>query len=60
MHIVVLGAGPAGMAAAWRLSQLGCRVTLLEKDSAVGGMAKTIAVVREIKLSSPIRSSGFG
>jgi protoporphyrinogen oxidase len=44
VHIVVLGAGPAGMAAAWRLSQLGCRATLLEKADAVGGMAKTIAV----------------
>src|SRR6267142_360928 len=40
--IVVLGAGPAGMTAAWRLSQLGYPVTVLEKDSAVGGMGKTI------------------
>src|SRR5579862_9687782 len=32
------------MAAAWRLSQLGQRVTVLEKASTVGGMAKTIAV----------------
>ena len=42
--IVVLGAGPAGMAAAWRLSELGRRVTVLEKDGAVGGMGKTITV----------------
>jgi len=42
--IVVLGAGPAGMAAAWRLSELGHTVVVLEKDSAVGGMGKTIAV----------------
>src|SRR6266581_5173871 len=42
--IVVLGAGPAGMSAAWRLSELGYPVTVLEKDSAVGGMGKTIAV----------------
>src|SRR5881275_334932 len=41
-RIVVLGAGPAGMAAAWRLSELGHRVTVLEKDGAVGGMGKTI------------------
>ncbi len=32
------------MAAAWRLSELGCRVTVLEKDTAVGGMGKTIAI----------------
>jgi len=43
-HVVVLGAGPAGIAAAWRLSTLGYRVTVLERDSAVGGMGKTITV----------------
>src|SRR5947207_5761929 len=32
------------MAAAWRLSELGEKVVVLEKDSAVGGMGKTIAV----------------
>ena len=32
------------MAAAWRLSELGCPVTVLEKDGAVGGMGKTITV----------------
>jgi protoporphyrinogen oxidase len=32
------------MAAAWRLSELGRVVTVLEKDRAVGGMGKTIAV----------------
>jgi protoporphyrinogen oxidase len=44
--VVVLGAGPAGMAAAWRLSQLGVPVTVLEKDTAVGGMGKTITLGR--------------
>ena len=42
--IVVLGAGPAGMSAAWRLSELGYPVVVLEKDTAVGGMGKTITV----------------
>src|SRR5881296_27723 len=42
--IVVLGAGPAGMAAAWRLSELGERVVVVEKDAAVGGMGKTITL----------------
>jgi protoporphyrinogen oxidase len=42
--IVVLGAGPAGMSAAWRLSRLGYRVTVLERDAAVGGMGKTITL----------------
>jgi protoporphyrinogen oxidase len=43
-HVVILGAGPAGISAAWRLSTLGYRVTVLEKDTAVGGMGKTIAL----------------
>ena len=43
-NIVVLGAGPAGISAAWRLSTLGYSVTVLEKDTAVGGMAKTIGL----------------
>ena len=42
--IVVLGAGPAGISAAWRLSALGYPVTVLERDGAVGGMGKTITV----------------
>jgi protoporphyrinogen oxidase len=42
--VVVLGAGPAGLSAAWRLAQLGRRVTVLEQADAVGGMGKTIAL----------------
>jgi protoporphyrinogen oxidase len=43
-HVVVLGAGPAGISAAWRLAERGIHVTVLEKDGAVGGMGKTIKV----------------
>jgi protoporphyrinogen oxidase len=42
--VVVLGAGPAGISAAWRLAERGIPVTVLERDSAVGGMGKTITV----------------
>ena len=42
--IVILGAGPAGISAAWRLSALGHPVVVLERDGAVGGMGKTIRV----------------
>ena len=42
--VVILGAGPAGMSAAWRLTKLGYPVTVLERDSAVGGMGRTIKV----------------
>ena len=43
-RVVILGAGPAGITAAWRLSELGYPVTVLERDDAVGGMARTIPV----------------
>ncbi len=40
----MLGAGPAGISAAWRLAERGISVTVLERDAAVGGMGKTITV----------------
>ena len=40
-HIAVLGAGPAGLMAAWRLRQAGFAVTLFEQESVVGGMCAT-------------------
>jgi protoporphyrinogen oxidase len=43
-HIVILGAGPAGISAAWRLTKHGYQVTVLERDGAVGGMGRTIKV----------------
>ena len=42
--VVILGAGPAGISAAWRLTKLGFPVTVLERDNAVGGMGRTIQV----------------
>ncbi|MDN6697868.1 MAG: glutamate synthase subunit beta [Lacticaseibacillus paracasei] len=35
--IAVVGSGPAGIAAAWRLNQLGHAVTLFERDDRFGG-----------------------
>jgi protoporphyrinogen oxidase len=43
-RIAILGAGPAGMSAAWRLSELGYPVTVFERDNAVGGMGRTISI----------------
>jgi len=43
-RVVILGGGPAGISAAWRLSKLGVPTTVIERDSAVGGMGKTIKV----------------
>ncbi len=41
-HIAVLGGGPAGLMAAWELIEAGCKVTILERDSKVGGMCATL------------------
>ena len=41
-QIVILGAGPAGMAAAFRLHGSNRGFSIIEKDSNVGGLAKTI------------------
>jgi protoporphyrinogen oxidase len=38
-HVVVLGAGPAGVGAAYRLAEKGFRVTVLEAQDRVGGNA---------------------
>lgn len=40
-QIVVIGAGPAGLTAAYELVKLGAGVAVLEKDSIVGGLART-------------------
>ena len=39
MHTVVLGAGLAGLSSAYEIAKAGGRVTILEKDDFVGGMA---------------------
>ncbi|MBI3694204.1 MAG: NAD(P)/FAD-dependent oxidoreductase [Acidobacteria bacterium] len=40
--IIIIGAGPAGLTAAYELSKAGVRSTILEKDSVVGGIARTV------------------
>jgi protoporphyrinogen oxidase len=39
---VVIGAGPAGLTAAWLLVRHGARPLILEKDTQVGGIARTV------------------
>jgi len=42
-HVVVMGAGPAGLSAAYELTRHGTPVTVIEKDAdTVGGIARTL------------------
>jgi protoporphyrinogen oxidase len=41
---LVLGAGPAGLTAAYVLGKAGCKATVLEADRQVGGLAKTVEI----------------
>ncbi|HVE64764.1 MAG TPA: FAD-dependent oxidoreductase [Mycobacteriales bacterium] len=42
--VVILGGGPAGLAAAWRVARTGRSAILLERAAAVGGMAASFEV----------------
>ena len=42
MKALVIGAGPAGLTAAYELHKLGVRSTVLEADSVVGGISRTV------------------
>jgi protoporphyrinogen oxidase len=44
--VLILGGGPAGMAAAMELSKAGRQSTIVEKASDVGGLAKTMIIER--------------
>src|SRR4051794_24794276 len=40
-HVVIVGAGPAGLTAGYLLSKAGVRTTILEADDMVGGISRT-------------------
>ncbi|MBX3463506.1 MAG: FAD-dependent oxidoreductase [Planctomycetes bacterium] len=43
-QILILGAGPAGLACAMELSRKGIRSTIVERDEQIGGLAKTLRI----------------
>ena len=40
--IAIIGAGPAGLTAAYKLTKLGFNVEVFEASNMVGGMSKTL------------------
>ena len=40
--VVIIGAGPAGLTAAYQLAKRGVRATILEADDIVGGISRTV------------------
>ncbi len=42
-EVLVIGAGPAGLTAAYELAKIGRRSTVLEADQQVGGLARTVS-----------------
>ena len=43
LHVVVIGGGTSGLKAACTAAEVGCRVTLIEREGEVGGLARKIA-----------------
>jgi protoporphyrinogen oxidase len=41
-EVTIIGAGPAGLTAAYELSKLGLHSTVIEADSQVGGLSRTV------------------
>ena len=39
--VIVIGAGPAGLTAAWKLAQANRKVLVIEQNDIVGGIART-------------------
>ena len=42
--IVIIGGGITGLSVAWKLSENGYDVTVIESDKSIGGLAKTIEI----------------
>jgi len=43
-NVIIIGAGLTGLGAAWKLTENGYQVKILESDEVIGGLAKTIKI----------------
>ena len=49
IHVVIIGGGTSGLEAACSAAEVGCRVTLLEREDKLGGLTRKIALLPEKK-----------
>ena len=61
--LAVIGAGPAGLAAAWQLARKGYPVTVFEKEDAIGGSLKTLpgaeAILEDVRAAFSVTPVDF-
>ena len=53
--VIIIGAGPAGLTAAYQLIKLGHPVTLIESTNQVGGMSRSLDMFGQIVDCGPHR-----
>jgi NADPH-dependent 2,4-dienoyl-CoA reductase/sulfur reductase-like enzyme len=53
--VIIIGAGPAGLTAAYELTKKGNNVTVIESTGSVGGMAKSFELFGQIVDCGPHR-----
>ena len=53
--VIIIGAGPAGLTAAYELTKKGNKVTVIESTGSVGGMAKSFELFGQIVDCGPHR-----
>ena len=41
---IIIGGGITGLSTAWKLSENGCKVNVIERDNSIGGLAKSIKI----------------
>jgi phytoene dehydrogenase-like protein len=56
-HVIVIGAGLAGLAAARRLRERECQVTLLDRSDRAGGRASSEEREGSASIPAPTRSA---